>query len=247
MGGGASAQQIENSLSFHSTVQERSSHRRNNQDDARSYRSKIGAIKLILKNDEHREPFTELVESHAHGAILSTYLLLESLRKEVFEASKSHHLNEHVHLEVPLTLAPHTCSKEIAHLLEPLYTQVNDPSATYRLWIKTIGRVQESLLSLLFAEFEIYKEQESFQSMKMKSPTDPASPRMEQNHSSAAMEMKIRASISSPAQSMSPRTTTLPTTTDEGQLSHEIVRTASIVNTTTLTASFPTITLPTAA
>jgi hypothetical protein len=227
MGGGASVQQSENSISFHSAVQERSSHRRNNQDEARSYRSKIGAIKLILKNEEHREPFAELVESRGHGAILNTYVLLETLRRDVFEASKSHHLNEHVHIEVPLALAPHMCSKEISSLLEPLYAQVNDPEATYRLWIKTIGRVQESLLALLFEEFETFKQHEAFQSVKMKSPRDTASPRMEQSSPT-----KLR---TTPAVAEAPAT--------EHEPSLEVIRTASIVN-TAIASSPPSLAFP---
>lgn len=54
--------------------------RRGVQEDARSFGSKLGAIRLLTKNDSSREAFMGFLQQRGKAELLSCYLGLEDIR-----------------------------------------------------------------------------------------------------------------------------------------------------------------------
>lgn len=145
----------------------------NIQDEARSFKSKIGAIRLLLRNETSREGFLSLLEKEGKKEYAEYFYLTQNLRKEVMNIGKSALLDSLVLYQpcgsvmfrntIDMRKVLNISIKEI---LLPLQTISYDESASQRSWLKVISLVEDNLLSQLFVEFGMFVETEEFQSSK---------------------------------------------------------------------------------
>jgi len=142
------------------------------QDEARVFKSKLGAVRLILRNETSRVMFLKLLEVNSKQDYALKFSLLDVMRKEILDTAKSRSLDDvNNDYEVPVHLysisSPNVNVKTmIQKLLHPIHQLSQNQHTTNRMWLKQISKVQDELLSQLFGEFEQLMVSESFQSAR---------------------------------------------------------------------------------
>lgn len=144
----------------------------NVQDEARSFRANIGAVRLILRNEATRDLFNKLLESKGKQDYSNKFYLLEVMRKEIFEKARATKLDDLLNsYEVPghlyfISSSDITVKNSIQHILNSIHKLNTGNPVSHRQWLKSIAFVQDQLVSCLFDEFEVLLLSKEFQSAK---------------------------------------------------------------------------------
>lgn len=168
-------------------------HLNNLKDDAESFRSKVEALKLIIKNDTFRLKFMEFVRWKGKASFIDTYQRLEKLRKLIIQVqtgllivtdslsiSNIHDKNIFDDL-VSLTKAIsvycvihesieliESFDKEFFIDAEDTVLKINTLTTSNIAvgWTRRINRLQDDLLSSVFDEFEQFVDSEEFKTIR---------------------------------------------------------------------------------
>jgi hypothetical protein len=150
----------------------------NVQDEARSFRANIGAVRLILRNEATRESFNKLLESKGKQDYANKFYLLDVMRKEIFEKASASKLDDPLlSYQIPghlyfISSSDLTVKNSIQHILNSIHKLSSGNSVSHRHWLKTIAFVQDQLISYLFEEFEALLLSKEFQSAKTAKNTE---------------------------------------------------------------------------
>lgn len=138
------------------------------QDDARSYRAKVGATKLILKNENIKDKFLKHLANENKSYVIEYYEQLDKLKK-IPTASKdgiisnlSDILQENLVHETLSVLKDecYPCTdeklKSITHTSFQPMKMLESQEVNLRNYMKMIGSCQENLLMLIIPQVEAF-------------------------------------------------------------------------------------------